>query len=45
MGHTLRSSGLLHVKVSQDRVSQSDLRTGRGAVAQVVHVAPSWRLR
>jgi hypothetical protein len=27
-GHTLRSSGLLHVEASQARVSQSGLKTG-----------------
>jgi hypothetical protein len=30
-GHTLRSSGLLHVEASQARVSQSGLKTGEGA--------------
>jgi hypothetical protein len=30
-GHTLRSSGLLHVEGSLARVSQSDLKTGGGA--------------
>jgi hypothetical protein len=29
-GHTSRSSGLLHVKVSWARVSQSGLKTGGG---------------
>jgi hypothetical protein len=33
MGHTLRSSGLLHVKASLARISQSDLKTGGGATA------------
>jgi hypothetical protein len=33
MGHTSRSSGLLHVEASQTRVSQSDLKTGEGATA------------
>jgi hypothetical protein len=33
VGHTLRSSGLLHVKASLARVSQSRLKTGRGAMA------------
>jgi hypothetical protein len=28
VGHALRSNGLLHVKVSLTRVSQSDLKTG-----------------
>jgi hypothetical protein len=32
-GHTLRSSGLLHVEVSLTRVSQSDLKTSGGATA------------
>jgi hypothetical protein len=31
MGHALRSSSLLCVKASRTRVSQSDLKTGRGA--------------
>jgi hypothetical protein len=39
----LRSSGLLRLEASRARDSQSGLKTG-GAVAQVVHVAPSWRL-
>jgi hypothetical protein len=30
MGHTLRSSGLLHVEATLARVSQSGLKTGRG---------------
>jgi hypothetical protein len=30
-GHTLRSSGLLHVEASLARVSQSDLKTDGGA--------------
>jgi hypothetical protein len=33
MGHTSRSSGLLHVEASQVRVSLSDLKTGEGATA------------
>jgi hypothetical protein len=33
MGHTSRSSGLLHVEASQVRVSLSDLKTGEGAMA------------
>jgi hypothetical protein len=33
VGHTSRSSGLLHVKISQARVSQSDLKTSEGATA------------
>jgi hypothetical protein len=31
-GHTSRSSGLLRVKESQARVSQSDIKTCRGAM-------------
>jgi hypothetical protein len=31
MGHASRSSGLLHVKASLTRVSQSGLKTGRCA--------------
>jgi hypothetical protein len=31
-GHTLRSSGLLHVEASLVRVSQSGLKTGGGAM-------------
>jgi hypothetical protein len=31
VGHTSRSSGLLHVEVSLARDSQSDLKTGGGA--------------
>jgi hypothetical protein len=37
MGHKLRSNGLLHVEVSQDRVSQSRLKTGGGAMADGAH--------
>jgi hypothetical protein len=33
MGHASRSSGLLHVDASLIRVSQSDLKTGGGAMA------------
>jgi hypothetical protein len=33
VGHASRSSGLLHVEVSQARVSQSDLKTGGGVMA------------
>jgi hypothetical protein len=33
VGHTSRSSGLLHVEVSLARVSQSGLKTGGGATA------------
>jgi hypothetical protein len=36
-GHTLRSSGLLHVKVSLARVSQSGLKIGGGATAGGAH--------
>jgi hypothetical protein len=32
VGHTSRSSGLLHVKASLARVSQSDLKTSGGAM-------------
>jgi hypothetical protein len=39
-GHTSRSSGLLHLKVSWARVSQSSLKTG-GGMARMVHVASS----
>jgi hypothetical protein len=31
MGHTSRSSGLLHVEASLARVSQSDMKTVEGA--------------
>jgi hypothetical protein len=31
VGHTLRSSGLIHVEESMTRVSQSDLNTDGGA--------------
>jgi hypothetical protein len=44
VSHSSRSSGLLHVEVSQVRVFQSDLKAGGGAT-QMVHVASSWRLR
>jgi hypothetical protein len=40
----LRSSGLLHLKVSRARVSESSLKTGRG-MAQMVHVPSSRRSR
>jgi hypothetical protein len=33
VGHALRSNGLLRVKASLARVSQFDLKTGRGATA------------
>jgi hypothetical protein len=36
----LRSSGLLRLEASRDRVSQSGLKTGRD-VARMVHVASS----
>jgi hypothetical protein len=44
VGHTLRSSGLLHHEASRARVSQfaSKLAEERW---QVVHVASSWRSR
>jgi hypothetical protein len=32
MGHASRSSGLLHVEASLARASQSDLKTGGGAM-------------
>jgi hypothetical protein len=32
VGDVSRYSGLLHMKVSQTRVSQSDFKTGRGAM-------------
>jgi hypothetical protein len=32
MGHASRSSGLLNMEASLARVSQSDLKTGRGAM-------------
>jgi hypothetical protein len=44
MGHVSRSSGLLHLEVSRDRIFQSGLKTGGGA-AQMVHVALSRRSR
>jgi hypothetical protein len=42
-GHALTSSDLLYLEVSWARVSQSSLKTGRGAT-QMVHVALSRRL-
>jgi hypothetical protein len=42
--HASRSSGLLRVKASLTRISESGLKTGGGAT-RVVHVAPSQRLR
>jgi hypothetical protein len=33
VGHASRSSGLLYVEASLDRVSQSGLKTGGGAMA------------
>jgi hypothetical protein len=33
VGHALRSSGLLRLKASQTRVSQSSLKTGGGMMA------------
>jgi hypothetical protein len=44
VGHASKSSGLLHLQVSQARVSQSGLKTSVGAV-RMVHVVSSWRLR
>jgi hypothetical protein len=43
VGHTLRSSGLLRMKVSRARISQSSLKTGGGA-ARMVDVTSSRRL-
>jgi hypothetical protein len=43
-GHALRSSGLLHLKASLARVSQSSLKTSEGA-AWMVHVESTWRSR
>jgi hypothetical protein len=40
--HASRSSGLLRLKASRARISQSSLKTGRGA-ARMVHVASSQR--
>jgi hypothetical protein len=42
VGHVLRSSGLLRLKVSRVRVFQSSLKTGGGAT-WMVHVASSQR--
>jgi hypothetical protein len=44
VGHTSRFSGLLYLEASQERVSQSSLKTGGGA-ARMVHVASSQRSR
>jgi hypothetical protein len=33
VGHVMRSSGLLHMKASRARVSQSGLKTDRGVMA------------
>jgi hypothetical protein len=44
VGHSLRSSGLLHLEVSQARVSQSSLKTGITA-AWMMHVTSSRRSR
>jgi hypothetical protein len=43
-GHTLRSSGLLHLEVSRAKVSQSNLKTS-GGTTWMVNVASSWRSR
>jgi hypothetical protein len=40
IGHTSRSSGLLHLEASQARISQSSLKTSGGTV-RMVHVASS----
>jgi hypothetical protein len=42
VGHASRSRGLLRLKASRARVSQSGLKTGRGAT-WMVHMASSWR--
>jgi hypothetical protein len=42
--HASRSSSLLHMEANWARVSQSDLKTGRGA-AQMAHMASSRRSR
>jgi hypothetical protein len=44
VGHTSRSSGLLHLKASRARVSQSSLKIRRGAV-RMMYMASSWRPR
>jgi hypothetical protein len=44
VGHALRSSCLLHMETSWARVSQSGLKTSRGATAGV-HMPPLRRLR
>jgi hypothetical protein len=44
VSHALRSSGLLHLKVSWARVFQSGLKNS-GGTTQMVHVASSWMLR
>jgi hypothetical protein len=44
VGHASTSIGLLHLKASLTRVSQSSLKTGRGAT-RMVHVVSSWRPR
>jgi hypothetical protein len=41
-GHTSRSRGLLRLKLSRARVSQSSLKTAGGA-ARMVHMVSSWR--
>jgi hypothetical protein len=43
-GHASRSSGWLHLEVSQTRLSQSSLKTSGGAV-RMMHMASSWRSR
>jgi hypothetical protein len=37
VGHTSRSTGLLHVKGSQGRVSQFGLKTGGGVMSGGAH--------
>jgi hypothetical protein len=39
-GHASRSSGLLHLKASRDRIFRSSIKTGGGAV-RMVHMASS----
>jgi hypothetical protein len=37
VGHTLRSSGLLHVEASRTGASKSDLKTGAGVTMDGAH--------
>jgi hypothetical protein len=43
-GYMSRSSGLIRLKMSWARISQSSLKTG-GGVARMVHVVSLWRSR